>query len=151
MNNKRDWAAVAVALTTATSTVALSMVLNSWAFTALLDSWFGHVLGVLLPLWVLALTFMGHRFWKTQQAFAVGCYSLAGFALLVSMPHLAAGYGKLGLHWWETWSLALVTDLTQVLCKLLVITLYDQEVKGQFPQQTKVVKRKRKTLPKLAA
>ena len=84
----------AVAVVTGLTTVVLSMVLNSWAFTSTLDSWFGHTVGILLPMWVLALTFMGHRLWQepSSRSLAGGCYGLAGFALIVSMPHLAHGY-----------------------------------------------------------
>jgi hypothetical protein len=125
---KNDKVSVVVALVTAATTVGLSMVLNSWAFTATLDSWFGHTVGVLLPLWVLALTYQGHRFWHepTTRKLAYGCFTLAGFALVVSLPHLANGYRLLGLDAWECWSLALVTDLTQVACKLGVIALVDK-------------------------
>src|ERR1051325_8288143 len=117
---KQDKLAVAVAVGTAMTTVVLSMVLNSWAFTQTLDGWFGHAVGILLPLWILALTFMGHRLWHepTARYLATGCYILAGFALVVSLPHLAWGYGLLGLNTWECWSLAIVTDLTQVAGKL---------------------------------
>ncbi len=147
MKDKAIWVAIA----TATTTVLLSMVLNSWAFTQLLDTWFGHVLGVLLPLWILALTFMGHRLWTTgDRRLASAAFGLAGFALLVSMPHLANGYARLGLSWWECWSLALVTDLTQVVSKLLVIECVQRhEQRTTTAQQTN--KRIRRTQPKLAA
>src|SRR5579871_1562604 len=93
--------AVVVAVATATTTVALSMVLNAWAFSAVHGHWLGYTLGVLVPLWILALTFMGHRAWTLHRKLAVASYSLAGFALLVSLPHLAHGYEWLGLQWWE--------------------------------------------------
>jgi len=131
---RQDRWAIVVALGTAATTVGLSMVLNSWAFTATLNTWFGHTLGVLVPVWVLALTFMGHRLWHIQPRLAIAAFTLAGFALLVSMPHLAAGYGKLGLLWWEQWSLAWVTDLAQVVAKLLVITLVDRHM-VQVPEE----------------
>ena len=154
---KNDKVSVVVALVTAATTVGLSMVLNSWAFTATLDSWFGHTVGVLLPLWVLALTYQGHRFWHggtSTRNLAYGCFTLAGFALIVSLPHLANGYRLLGLDAWECWSLALVTDLTQVACKLGVIALVDKAalVSVQNPLSevatTKRASRKR-TEPKL--
>ena len=104
--NKQDRLTVVVAVGTAVTTVVLSMVLNSWAFTKVLNGWFGHAVGILVPLWVLACTYMGHRLWKEPGArnIGVGLYALAGFALLVSLPHLAAGYELLGLHTWECWS-----------------------------------------------
>jgi hypothetical protein len=66
---------------------------------------------------------MGHRAWTLERPLAIASYGLAGFALLVSMPHLAHRYARLGLAWWEAWSLAMVTDLTQVVAKMLVIRL----------------------------
>src|SRR5205085_12245490 len=102
---KQERLAVGVAVGTAMTTVVLSMVLNSWAFTATLDGWFGHAVGILLPCWVLALTYMGHHLWPIERKLGIAAYALAGFALVVSMPHLAEGYGLLGLHWWECWSL----------------------------------------------
>lgn len=149
---KQQRFAVAVAVGTALTTVVLSMVLNSWAFTATLDGWFGHAVGVMLPLWVLSLTYMGHYLWPIERKLGIAAYALAGFALLVSMPHLAEGYGLLGLHWWECWALAIVTDTAQVLAKLLVITVADGAATKQ--RSTKAVKpavkRKRKQ-PILAA
>ncbi len=136
---------ISVAAAVASSTVVLSMVLNSWAFTASLNTWFGHALGVLVPLWVLGLTFLGHALWTSKRELSIGCYSLAGFALLVSLPHLASGYGRLGLQPYECWSLALVTDLAQVFGKLTVISLV-----GAPAVAAKVSKRKGKKI-KLAA
>ena len=147
MKRQETWAIV-VALGTAATTVGLSMVLNSWAFTTVLNSWFGHVLGVLLPMWVLALTYMGHSLWPVERRLSIASYALAGFALVVSMPHLAAGYERLGLHWWECWSLAFVTDLAQVVAKLLVIALVDQQGQGQVAkEQTKVVSASERPYP----
>jgi len=152
---KNDKVAVVVAVLTALTTVGLSMVLNSWAFTATLNGWFGHTVGVLLPLWVLALTFQGHRFWSdaATRKLAIGCYALAGFALVVSLPHLANGYKLLGLDAWECWSLAIVTDLTQVACKLGIISLVDKVHNPQSDVATtsEVAKPKRakRTAPKL--
>lgn len=156
MLSKQDKGVVTVALGTAASTVIISMVLNTWAFTATLDGWFGHAVGILLPLWVLSLTYMGHRLWHVQtgRPLAAGCYALAGFALVVSLPHLANGYAQLGLTWWECWSLAVVTDLTQVAGKLLVITLYDKTCATQAVAEpvTKAVRqRKAKVEPQAAA
>jgi hypothetical protein len=123
---KKSKLAVAVAVGTAITTVILSMILNSWAFTQTLEGFFGLSVGTLLPLWVLALTYMGHYLWPIDRKLGGAAYALAGFALVVSMPHLAEGYGRLGLHWWECWSLAIVTDTAQVLAKLLVITVADR-------------------------
>lgn len=149
---KQQRFAVGAAVSTALTTVVLSMVLNSWAFTATLDGWFGHAVGVMLPLWVLSLTYMGHYLWPVERKLGIAAYALAGFALLVSMPHLAEGYGLLGLHWWECWALSIVTDTAQVLAKLLVITVADGAAKKV--RSTKAVKpavkRKRKQ-PILAA
>lgn len=119
----KDGVAVGVAVGSAVSTVALSMVLNTWAFTAVHGGWFGTALGVLLPLWVLALTYQAFHMRKRQVWVSVGCYVLAGFALVVSLPHLAHGYASLGLHEYEGWSLALVTDLLQVLMKLSLVKM----------------------------
>jgi len=123
--HKKDKVMVLVAVLTGATTVALSMVLNVWAFTAQLGGWFGTTVGVLLPAWVLALTLAGQHGTGKPGTAKIGwaAFGLAGFLLLVSMPHLAGGYGKLGLAWWESWSLALVTDLTQVVMKVLVIAL----------------------------
>lgn len=122
-----DRLAVGVAVVSAVSTVALSMVLNAWAFTAAGWSWFGLALGVLLPLWVLALTFQGHHMGGRSPWVSVGCYLLAGFALVVSLPHLAHGYASLGLHPYEGWSLAVVTDLLQVAMKLSLVRMARKE------------------------
>lgn len=119
----KDRVAVAVACASAVSTVALSMCLNTWAFTAVHGGWFGTALGVLLPLWVLALTYQAFHMRRRQLWVSVGCYVLAGFALVVSLPHLAHGYASLGLHEYEGWSLALVTDLLQVLMKLSLVKM----------------------------
>jgi hypothetical protein len=119
----KDRVAVVVAVAASVSTVVVSMVLNVAAFTATQGGWFGTALGVLLPLWVLALTFQGFHTRKRQVWVSVGCYVLAGFALVVSLPHLAHGFGALGLHEYEAWSLALVTDLLQVLMKLSLVNM----------------------------
>jgi hypothetical protein len=150
---KRADTAVVVAVATASTTVLLSMVLNAWAFTADLGSWLGYAVGVLVPLWILALTYMGHRAWGVERKLAYASYSLAGFALVVSLPHLAHGFTAwLGTHWWEAWSLAVVTDLTQVVAKMLVIRLVH---KAQAPapavEQTTPAKRssRKRTAPKV--
>jgi predicted membrane channel-forming protein YqfA (hemolysin III family) len=119
----KDRVAVGVAVAASVSTVALSMVLNTWAFTAVHGGWFGTALGVLLPLWVLALTYQAFHMRRRQPWVSAGCYVLAGFALVVSLPHLANGYASLGLHEYEGWSLALVTDLLQVLMKLSLVKM----------------------------
>src|SRR5436190_1165116 len=92
---------------------------------------------------------MGHHLWPIERKLGIAAYALAGFALVVSMPHLADGYGLLGLHWWECWSLAIVTDTAQVLAKLLVITTADRSKAEQchVKQAAKpAVKRQRKQL-----
>ena len=137
---KRNKLAVGVAVGTAVTTVILSMILNSWAFTQTLDGFFGLSVGILLPLWVLALTYMGHYLWPIDRKLGGAAYALAGFALVVSMPHLADGYGMLGLHWWECWSLAIVTDTAQVLAKLLVITVADRATRSRARVTAKAVK-----------
>lgn len=115
-----DTMAVWVAMGAATTTVLFSMVLNVRAFTEHTDDvWFGTALGVMVPLWVLCATYLGkHSKDVFVRRFA---YTLAGFMLLVSLPHLAAGYAKLGLQPYEGWALAIVTDLTQVMCKLVIV------------------------------
>jgi hypothetical protein len=151
---KQEKLPVTVAVGTAVTTVVLSMVVNSWAFTATLDMWFGHAVGILLPCWVLSLTYMGHYLWPIERKLGIAAYALAGFALVVSMPHLAEGYGLLGLHWWECWSLAIFTDTAQVLAKLLVITTADRsKTEQRHVKQTAkpAVKRYRKKLALVAA
>jgi hypothetical protein len=114
---------VVVAVLTACTTVVLSMILNAWAFGDHVGwNWFGISLGILVPAWVLANVYMGHSLLERQPWLALAAFALAVFALLVSIPHLVAGYARLGLEWWQTWSLAAVTDLTQVMGKLLVLT-----------------------------
>ncbi len=144
--HKKDKVMVMVAVLTGVTTVALSMVLNVWAFTATLSGWFGTTVGVLLPLWVLALTLAGqHATSKPgKENICYAAYGLAEFLLLVSMPHLAVGYGKLGLAWWESWSLALVTDLTQVIMKALVIALVKPV---EVAPAVRRVKRRRRSAP----
>jgi hypothetical protein len=119
----QDRAATAVALVAAATTVVFSMILNVAAFTSEGDGWFGISLGIALPLWVLAATFVGHHL-HVDRRLACGAYALAGFMLLVSLPHLAHGYEALGLAWWEGWSLAIVTDLTQVVMKMAIIRMW---------------------------
>jgi hypothetical protein len=118
-----DRAATVVALVAASTTVIFSMILNVAAFTSEGDGWFGISLGIALPLWVLAATFVGHHL-HIDRRLACGAYALAGFMLLVSLPHLAHGYEALGLAWWEGWSLAIVTDLTQVVMKMAIIRMW---------------------------
>jgi hypothetical protein len=151
---KNDKVSIGVAVATALTTVVLSMVLNSWAFTKVVDGWFGHTVGVLLPLWVLAMTYQGHRFWHLANArpLAIGCFALGGFALVVSLPHLANGYKLLGLDTWECWSLAIVTDLTQVACKLGIIAIVDKATMNALLPQTEVATKRasrKRTEPKL--
>lgn len=146
---KRINPAVAVAVAVAASTVALSMVLNAWAFTKETGHPLGYALGVLVPCWILALTYMGHRAWAFDRRLAAAAFGLAGFALLVSLPHLAHGYEWLGLAQYEAWSLAVVTDLAQVVAKLLVIglvhppvVLQERDTSAQGAGSTKRAKRK---------
>lgn len=114
---------IGISIATGASTVALSMTLNVWGFCANHPGLFGTVVGVLLPLWVLALTFIGHKAMHTDKRLGVAAYGLAGFLLVVSIPHLAHGFDLItGGCWWESWSLAIVTDLCQVICKVVVIT-----------------------------
>jgi hypothetical protein len=99
------------------------MVLNVWAFTRTTPGAFGHLVGLALPLWVLALTFLGeHQLGKCRPC-ALAAFVLAGFLLAVSLPHIASGYATLGLHAYEGWSLAVVTDLLQVVAKVAVIRI----------------------------
>lgn len=129
---RKDRFAVVLAVAVAISTVALSMVLNSWAFTKVLNGWFGYTAGVLLPLWVLALTYIGHWFWQRGfKPYAGAAFTLAGFLLVVSMPHLSSGYGLLGLHPYECWALAVVTDVTQVVAKLQIIAIVDRKANAK--------------------
>jgi hypothetical protein len=138
----------AVAIATATSTVLLSMTLNVWAFSDHLPGLFAWTVGALLPLWVLALTLAGKVMNdKGKRTVGIGAYVLAGFLLIVSLPHLATGFDKItGGVWWESWSLALVTDLTQVVMKLVVIGLLQQTEATTVKQATK-----RKTTVRKAA
>jgi hypothetical protein len=123
---KSEWRgkAVPVALCAATTTVLFSMGLNCWAFTLAQPTWFGYACGVALPLWVLALTYLGHALHGVCRWTGVASYALAGGLLLVSMPHLAHGYHQLlAIASWEGWALAVVTDLLQVVAKVAVIKL----------------------------
>lgn len=120
---QHDKAATIVALSAAATTVLFSMILNVAAFTAKGNVIFGVCLGVALPLWVLAATFMGQRM-HNDIKLSIGAYSLAAFMLMVSLPHLAHGYTALGLQWWEGWALAIVTDLMQVVMKLAIIKMW---------------------------
>ena len=74
----KDRVAVGVAVAASLSTVALSMVLNVWAFTAVNGGWFGTALGVLLPLWVLALTYQAFHMRKRQPWVSVGLLRAGG-------------------------------------------------------------------------
>lgn len=119
-----DTLMITVAALTATSTVVISMVLNVWAFTREVNSLFGWAVGILLPLWVLGLTAGCKRMLDRQHtALAIASCVLALFLLIVSMPHLAAGYGSLGINVIESWALAITTDLCQIVMKAIVITI----------------------------
>lgn len=122
----KDRVMLYVAVATGTSTVLISMALNVWAFSEQLPGMFAVLMGVCLPVWVLALTFAGE--WAcakpATKLMGMGAYILAGFLLLVSLPHLAYGFDKItGGRWWESWSLAIVADATQVAMKMAVIAL----------------------------
>jgi hypothetical protein len=121
---KGDKLATYIAITAAATTVVFSMILNVGAFTATTGGVFGVALGIALPLWVLAATYIGNHMHDRSKGIAVFAYTLAGFMLLVSMPHLASGYTALGLTWWEGWALAIVTDLTQVVMKMAIIKMW---------------------------
>lgn len=121
---KGDKLATYIAITAAATTVVFSMILNVNAFTAVTGGVFGVALGIALPLWVLAATYIGNHMHDRSKGIAVFAYTLAGFMLLVSMPHLASGYTALGLTWWEGWALAIVTDLTQVVMKMAIIKMW---------------------------
>ena len=54
-------------------------------------------------------------------ALSIGCGVLAGFALLVSLPHLVEGFEAWGLPSYQAWSLAIVADTLQVAAKLGII------------------------------
>jgi hypothetical protein len=104
--------------------------------------------GILLPVWVLSLTYMRHHLWPFKRKLGIAAYAFAGFALVMSMPHLAEGYGLLGLHWWECWALAIVTETAQEL-ELLVITTADRSEAWQrnvMQAAMPAVKRQRKKL-----
>jgi hypothetical protein len=116
-----DKLTIAVACVAAASTVLVSMCLNVWAFTHEIGSGLGVAVGLMLPLWVLAATYLGQRMHvRGYKVAMVGAYGLADFMLTVSLPHLAHGYVTV-VPAWEGWCLAVVTDLLQVVCKLTVI------------------------------
>jgi hypothetical protein len=125
-----DYLATTVAIGAAATTVLFSMCLNVWAFTQTINGWFGVALGISLPLWVLAATFIGQHMEKRSPIVCYFSYTLAGFMLLVSMPHLAHGFESLGVAWWEGWALAIVTDLTQVAMKMAIITMWAKRQAG---------------------
>lgn len=87
---KKDRVMAIVAVATGRTAVALSMALNCSAFTEQFPGIFGWTVGLLLPLWVLALTLAGK--WGSEkperQVIGIGAYVLAGFLLLVSLPHM---------------------------------------------------------------
>lgn len=126
VKTQRDQAATVVAIGAAITTVLFSMILNVAAFTASGTYLFGFCLGVALPLWVLAATFIGQRMHKDNIRLSMGAYGLAVFMLMVSLPHLANGFGELGLQWWEGWALAIVTDLMQIVMKLSIIAIWSK-------------------------
>ena len=123
-----DMVAIAVAGLAALSTVVLSMAMNVEAFTKTTDNVWARGVGIALPLWVLAMTFIAAHMHGRNWWAMVGAYGLAGFALIVSMPHLVAGFQAWGLHGYEAWSLAIVTDLLQVIAKVAIITMVQGKV-----------------------
>ena len=118
-----DWSVVIVALIAALSTVLLSMHMNVMAFTNVTESLWAVAVGIALPLWVLALTYVAAHMQGRNWYAMTGAYALAAFALIVSMPHLVAGFTAWGLAPYEAWSLAVVTDLLQVIAKVSIITM----------------------------
>lgn len=119
----QDRIAVVVATIAALTTVVFSMVLNVRAFTETVSDPLAMAAGIAIPLWVLALTYLGQHLHERARHAAIAAYILAAFALIVSLPHLVHGYEAWGLAGYEAWSLALVTDLTQVVMKVGIITL----------------------------
>src|ERR1700741_3750473 len=75
--SKHDRLTIAVACVSASSTVLVSMALNCWAFTHEIGSSLGVAVGLMLPLWVLAATYLGQRMHvKGHWQAAVGAYGL---------------------------------------------------------------------------
>lgn len=131
------------AVVTAVSTVVLSMTLNVWAFTEQYGSVFGTAIGVMLPLWILAATLAGKWGCSKKETWWLGVagYVLAAFMLVVSLPHLAHGFDNITKgHWWESWSLAIVADLMQIIMKMILIKI----TKGKAVKTTAEPKKKRK-------
>lgn len=124
-----DRRTVKIAVVTAVTTVLLSMVFNASALTAGKATgslwWFvGLCVGILIPLWILALTYAGQHVSEKNKRLAWACYALTIVALIVSLPHLCHGYAALGLSFWfEAVPLALVTDCLQILMKLVILSL----------------------------
>lgn len=126
-----DWVTIGICAGAALSTVVVSMILNVRAFTGRLDmpDPVATSVGIAIPIWVLVLTFIAHRFKGTVATvkgwdvpvISIGAYLLAAFALIVSLPHLAAGFSAWHLRPYEAWSLAIVTDLLQVIAKAGII------------------------------
>lgn len=119
--SRQDRLTIIVAASAAASTVITSMVLNVWAFTRACGSSLGVAAGVMVPLWVLSLTYCGQRAHRSPYL-AGSCYALAGFLLVVSLHHLADGYSTI-VPVWEGWALAVVTDLLQVASKIVIIRI----------------------------
>jgi hypothetical protein len=143
------------AIITAISTVVLSMTLNVWAFQESLPGPFGLCIGILVPLWILALTLAGKWGSETpgKKYLGMASYGLAIFLLIVSLPHLAHGFDRITQgRWWESWSLAIVADLTQVVMKLIVIALCkSEEKKAEVKKKEPKTRKKKKTVePHLA-
>lgn len=135
---------VVVSVATGASTVVLSMALNVLAFSSRSPGLFATLVGLLLPLWVLALTLAGK--WgfdrPERRAIGVAAYALAAFLLVVSLPHLAEGFDRItGGNRIESWALAIVTDLTQVVVKLVVIRIA-KEAANEEPAGRPAARRK---------
>lgn len=138
---------VLASVATGASTVVLSMYLNVLAFSSRSPGAFATLVGLLLPLWVLALTLAGKWGFDRAERRTIGlaAYALAAFLLVVSLPHLAEGFDRItGGNRIESWALAIVTDLTQVVVKLVVIRVAkeNEEKAGSSPRGAKKTKRK---------
>ena len=119
-SKKKGNQSVPIAVGVACMTVLLSAWFNIEAFNAGGFNIKGTVVGLYLPIIILALTYVGHAT-KDSLWIMGGSYGLAIFALIVSMPHLAHGYEAMGLRPHEAWAMAVVTDLTQVVMKAHII------------------------------
>ena len=92
---RADKLATGIAQAAAAPTVVFSMILNIRAFTQTTDTLFGTALGIMVPLWILAATFIGQHLRSTKPVSRFA-YALAVFMLIVSLPHLALKQAKAG-------------------------------------------------------